>query len=107
MRSIKGSLVGLVLAGILALRPPPRSHTVEEAVDMVEASAVAAISAAGARLQAGDSMTTVFGAITIGSSLVLDSGSMPRRDTWIIPTTAIMTTIPATIPRPLLPCRRS
>ena len=36
MRLMKGSLVGLVLAGILALAPtPPRSHVVEEAVAMV------------------------------------------------------------------------
>ena len=83
---------------------------------MVEASAVAAISAAEVweglmppsaagsrleagdlRLQAGESMTgfitatfgtiTTFDAITIGSSLAVDSGFMTRRGTGTIPTT--------------------
>ena len=61
MRWMKGSLVGLVLAGILALAPHLGvSHMVEEAaatveeVDMVEASVVAVILAlAGARRLAG------------------------------------------------------
>ena len=69
MRSIKSSLVGLALAGILALAP------------------------------------------TAAFALAVDSGFMTRRGTGTIPTTGmiipIMATMPATIPRPLLPCRRS
>jgi hypothetical protein len=119
MRLIKGSLVGLVLTGILAIAPPPPLPIVEEeVVGMVEALVVAvpilvALPAMASRFTVGPEVTTGTEAAT-GAAVPTGAGTEVATGTateipirMIIRTTGITTTKWRLPCRPLSPCRRS